>query len=216
MSHGYIVLMIYPPGDTQITLFPDGQAKVLNSTLQKIIANNDRDKIYQYRTVAFAKWFDYGQVVLNEIRQLNQDHDSQFYHKLNLQKIAAIGHSHGGSVVIDLVKKDPRLTAGINMDGWTYTVNAPEPVAKPFLVMTTAADFSVPFTGGITGFDFFIKNMQKKQPESLIIIPDANHDSFSDIIQLKWPIGKRKTIATQVANQIKSELIKFLDQYVGK
>ena len=216
VSHGYIVLMFYPPGDTQITLFPDGQTQSLNATLQKIIADNDRNNIYKYRTLSFTKWFNYGQTVLNEIHQLNEDYNSQLYHKLNLQKIAAIGHSHGGSVVIDLVKKNPILKAGINMDGWTYTVNTPEPIAKPFLVMTTAADFSVPFTGGSTGFDSFIKNMQREQPESLIIIPHASHDSFSDMIQLKWPIGKSKTIAKQIANQIKSQLIKFLDQYVGK
>lgn len=214
VSHGYLVGMIYPPGDTQITVLPDGKIQALNHDFQQVITNNDREQIYQYRTQAFAKWFKDGQTVLDEISQLNQNHSSKFYQKFNLEKIAAIGHSHGGSVSIELVKQDPRIKAGIDMDGWTYTVNTTEPLIKPFLVMTAMHDFTEPFTGGSLGFDVFMKNLQNQDTKALVIVPEANHDSFSDMIQLKWPLGMRQQVAQKVSDDIKQHLVQFLAKYL--
>lgn len=214
VSHGYIVGMIYPPGDTQITIFPDGKVQELNPNFQQIITNNDREKIYQYRTQAFAKWFKDGQMVLDEINQLNQNQDSRLYQKFNLEEIAVIGHSHGGSVAIELVKQDPRVKTGIDMDGWTYTVNTTEPLTKPFLVMTAIHDFTKPLTGGSAGFDIFMKNMQNQQKDALAIIPKADHDSFSDMIQLKWPLGMHQQVAQKTSTQIKQHLLQFLAKHL--
>lgn len=214
-SHGYIIAAVYHTYDMEVTVFPDGRIIELSAELRDMIDKNDRSRIYPYRGQAHKIWLQDLQFLIAELSSLNENPDSLFYKKLDLSKIGAMGHSHGGGVVIDLVKNDNRVKAGIDMDGWTRTANSTQAFNKPFMTLVTNSFIlDEPFTGGLTGWDVFLKNMQKNKDAHLVRIPGSNHGSFTDDIQTKWPLGMRAAKANTTRKWIQSIIRKFFDKYL--
>ena len=66
----------------------------------------------------------------------------RFWHgHLDLSKIGIVGHSMGGTTAALATREEPRILAGVNLDGSTYPgMNGdvrPIPVNKPFLFLAT-------------------------------------------------------------------------------
>nr|WP_275100745.1 dienelactone hydrolase family protein [Paenibacillus dendritiformis] len=60
--------------------------------------------------------------------------------KNDLNRIGMMGHSFGGATAFEAIYANPRVKAGINMDGALYDVEDKGTLPKPFLFME-AEDF---------------------------------------------------------------------------
>lgn len=207
-SHGYIIASVYHPYDVQVVVFPDGRIIELDESFRTMIEHNDRQKIYEYRAQAHKIWLEDLKFVLDKLDQLNADKNSIFYQKLDLNRIGALGHSHGGGVVIDLVKSDDRVKAGIDLDGWTKTANTMQGFTKPFMFLQQEH--------GISELDELYRHMGKNAYN--IKIKGAGHGAFSDFILLKWPLVAFFDVTHGDPNKVRqiiSKLIQaFFDQHL--
>jgi len=104
-SHGYVIAAIEPPFDILVSVFPNNTLIELNPVLAQAVKENNRAEIYKYRDEAHERWSKYIEVTLKRLKKLNEDKQSIFYQKLDIDKIGIMGHSHGGAVALDFSKK---------------------------------------------------------------------------------------------------------------
>ena len=207
-SHGYIVAAIDPPFDTSVSVFSDGTIIELDSILKHAIAKMNRDEIYAYRTQAHKIWIADIEFVLNQIKTLNNDRSSLFYNKINLNSIGFMGHSHGGAVVTEYCATHDNCKAGVNLDGWTKTVNTTQGFDTPFMFLVNEK--------GMDGINELFENMNPATTKK-IEIGGAWHAAFSDYILVKKPllyIVKTFKEAEDVRNEINNYLVSFFDTYL--
>ena len=137
-SSGFIVVATNHPPDSLISVFPDGHELKFTPYWP---AEADR----RTQGVAIGKFAEEVLVadvrfVLDRLQEMNsRDH---FWHShLDLSKVGIVGHSMGGTTAALATKEEPRILAGVNLDGSTYPgMNAdvrPIPVHKPFLFLAT-------------------------------------------------------------------------------
>lgn len=208
-SHGYIIAAIEPPHDILVSVFPGNIFIELNPELAKAIKENNREEIYKYRNAAHERWSNYVEFTLQKLKQLNEDSQSIFHQKIDLQKIGIMGHSHGGAVALDFCQKNNLCKAGINMDGWTKTYNSSIHFNTPFLFMLSEG-MDQP------GMSELLQNNQRPDYEQ-ITIQGATHDLFSDKIlqkDLKSVLGISKENYNNVIEKIKKKITSFFDKYL--
>ena len=82
-------------------------------------------------------WEEDVSFVLNQIEKLNQNDDRLLYRKNGYFANGMFGHSYGGATAAQILAKDSRVKAAINMDGTLYGEIFPESgIGKPFLLMS--------------------------------------------------------------------------------
>ncbi|OGB97497.1 hypothetical protein A3F06_03090 [candidate division TM6 bacterium RIFCSPHIGHO2_12_FULL_36_22] len=210
-SHGYVIAAIEPPFDILVSVFPNDVLIELNPTLAKAVKENNREEIYKYRDEAHERWSNYIEVTLKRLKKLNEDKQSIFYQKLDIEKIGILGHSHGGAVALDFCQKNKLCKAGINMDGWTKTYNSSKYFNTPFLFMLSEG-MDQP------GMSELLKNNQRPDYEQ-VTIQGAGHDLFNDRIlqkNLKKVLGISKENYNKVRKEINGKVISFFDSYLKK
>lgn len=208
-SHGYVIAAIEPPMDILVTVFPGAELIEVDPVLTKAVKENNRDIIYKYRNEAHKRWSKYVEYTISKLKELNDDKQSTFYQKLDLNKIGIMGHSHGGAVALDFCQKSKLCRAGINMDGWTKTYNSSENFETPFLFMLSEG-MDQP------GMDELSKNNQRPDYEQ-IVIEGTGHGSFTDgILQknFKRILGISKENYNQVIKEINKKILTFFDKYL--
>lgn len=93
------------------------------------------------------------------------------------------------------------------MDGWTKTYNSTESFTTPFLFMLSEH-------GYMPEMQLLFDNNQRTTFRKLIIT-NANHDSFTDGILLKWPLSLlSKKQATTIRKNINKNIIQFFNTYL--
>jgi len=137
-SSGFVVVATNHPPDSLISVFPDGHELKFKPYWP---AEADR----RTQGVAIGKFAEEVLVadvrfVLDQLQEMNsQDHFWRGH--LNLSKIGIVGHSMGGTTAALATQEEPRILAGVNLDGSTYPgMNGdvrPIPVHKPFLFLAT-------------------------------------------------------------------------------
>ncbi len=205
-SHGYVVVYLVPTFDTAVTVFPDGKIVSLDATLKKAMDEVDRLAIYNYRTAAHERWKQDIEFVIEKLSALSSSGTSLFYHALNMDKVGLLGHSHGGWVVTDFCAHSAICKAGINMDGWTKTVDV-KSFNKPFLFLLNDQS--------IEGVDAFYKSLE--YPVRKEIIPGAGHEAFSDFVFIKKSLSTYFGISSDpnlVRNNIIEKIVTFFDAYL--
>jgi predicted dienelactone hydrolase len=135
-SHGFVVVAIDHPYTTGPVAFSGGEIIQPDRTLslgdftkdsvEQVIAWAERETEYQADDDIF---------VLDALNRLNQDRQSRFFGKLNLNRVGAFGHSFGGAVALEASVRDPRIRAALNMDGWLFGDVARGGIDKPFMQM---------------------------------------------------------------------------------
>ncbi|MGZ0041142.1 alpha/beta hydrolase family protein [Paenibacillus ottowii] len=139
-SHGYIVAVIDHTYNTFATEFPDG--RITTSTTDNLFSpdhdyrteRENRDKLGKVLTgdVAFAL----DQFELIQSGQI----PSHLKGRIDLGHVGVFGHSIGGSTAYD-ASYDPRITAGIDLDGGLYRLREREGLRKPFLFINSRSYF---------------------------------------------------------------------------
>ncbi|WP_405113152.1 alpha/beta fold hydrolase [Paenibacillus sp. FSL K6-1217] len=123
-SHGYIVVTIDHTYSTFATIFPDGR---VTDYTTKMTTVEDRRRIGNI-------WTKDVEFVLNQMEQLNSGAiESQFKGKIDLNNIGVMGHSFGGATAFNTAYLDPRIKAGVNMDGSLIEVDNRDDLNKPFM-----------------------------------------------------------------------------------
>ena len=117
-SWGYIIVTVDHPHDAALVLYPDGST----ADFRGYDMPNDtvpfnwwkfRNQHLRWRAldVAFA---------LDQVVAMNADPESDFYERLDLTRVAAMGHSFGGAAVGMLAQMDSRIQCCIMLDPWMW------------------------------------------------------------------------------------------------
>jgi dienelactone hydrolase len=101
----------------------------------------------------------------------NGDSRSLLHGLVDSTRVAAVGHSAGGTTAFDALS-DPRVKAAI---GWAPANPAPPPGNKPIMIIGASKDIAVTPTG-------LTKNYATLQsPKRFVEIGNAGHNSFTDL-----------------------------------
>lgn len=111
-SHGYIVVGIDHTYDAAATIFEDGSsAEIRFKNLSGFEVLDSHISIWE-KDVSF---------VLNQLKKMNKkDKKHLLTNRLNLDQIGMFGHSYGGATAVQMLMKDNRIKAAVNMDGTLY------------------------------------------------------------------------------------------------
>src|SRR5256886_10338748 len=172
-SSGFIVVAANHPPDALISVFPDGH-------VFKFTAYWPVEADYRTQGVAIGKFVDEVLVadvrfVLDQLQEMNS-HDHFWHGQLDLSKIGIVGHSMGGTPEALAPREEPRILAGVNLDGSTYPgMNAdvrPIPVHKPFLFLATEEHAS--------GESRAREYVGSESNTYYVVVTGADHMSFTD------------------------------------
>lgn len=129
-SHGYFVIGVNHTYAMQLATFPDGRVARNMITWDSL----KRPERVPLRNIEQEVWIEDIQFVLDKLENLNR-YDEQFKGKLDLEHIGMVGHSFGGSTAAQLCRLEPRIKAGINLDGALQGKRPIAPFDKPFMVV---------------------------------------------------------------------------------
>jgi len=172
-SNGFIVVATNHPPDSLISVFPDGHELKFTPYWP---AEADR----RTQGVAIGKFVDEVLVVdvrfvLDQLQEMNS-HDHFWHGQLDLSKIGIVGHSMGGTTAAVAMLEEPRILAGVNLDGSTYPgMNGdvrPIPVHKPFLFLATEEHAS--------GESRAREYVGSESNTYYVVVAGADHMSFTD------------------------------------
>ncbi|WP_088344129.1 alpha/beta hydrolase family protein [Bacillus cereus] len=199
-SQGYIVLSIDHTFDAAATVFPGGRT----AYVQPINLTDEGDSHIKL-------WEEDVSFVLNQIEKLNENDETGFFTgRLDTSRIGMFGHSYGGATAAQILAKDSRVKAAINMDGTLYGEILPESgIGKPFLLMNAEEpDEADPF------------EVRERYGRGLagggmsMVIPHTDHTSFTDL-HLFSPLLQSPGENPKEVHRIINEFsLAFFDQYV--
>ena len=236
VSHGYIVLNINHTYESTGTLFPNDSLKLFNQEYDKKSvsnkkmaelawkshqeynnAKNDAEQflvskniLKNYIAAEISKrWSKDIVSVIDELQNWNQN--SFLANHLDLSKIGAIGHSQGASAIGQAILDDPRISAGINLDGVQWGKMIDTTLVKPFLLLSSDWKNTHPnfnkyaYQNGSTSAFYKAK------------IINAGHASFMDIpLMINIPrfneAGKIKP--NEAYKTINKVVLSFFDKYL--
>jgi predicted dienelactone hydrolase len=137
-SQGYIVVGIDHPYSSSRVVFPDGRVAYslpwVDTASQAAYEESNRkvERMVEDH-VADARF------VLDEMERWNGPGSTKLLAgRMDLTRVGVFGHSFGGALAASLCLADPRVVAGINMDGWTFGDAERTGVAKPFFFMNSS------------------------------------------------------------------------------
>jgi hypothetical protein len=177
-SHGYVVAGIDHTYESHATAFPDGrittslarEARRRNKGFQeKLLAGRAAD-------VSFA---------LGELTGVHPPWPGAGL--IDPSRIAMAGHSAGGAAAIAAMLADPRIRAGIDMDGATAAPIPGHGLSRPFLFLGKQSNYTPGGGGAVTTWerDWKLLTGWKRW----LVVAGAVHASFTDLALLADQAG---------------------------
>ncbi|MED4122941.1 hypothetical protein P4641_03010 [Halalkalibacterium halodurans] len=216
-SHGYIVCSIEHTYYTGLpTLFPDGRI-----VYEQIDLEDGRD-LDEEITV----WVDDVQFVLDQLQKWNEsDPQNLLNGRLDMDRVGMLGHSFGGATTAQVMHQDPRIRAGVNMDGFLFGSLIEEGLDYPFMYMSGVEEVSMEGPDGKKveeaelpeEFREFIADDKRRKEGALknnglyVVIENAEHESFSDWM-LYSPLLLDRDLP--MLDQINKTLLDFFDEHL--
>ncbi|SDE15342.1 Platelet-activating factor acetylhydrolase, isoform II [Paenibacillus sp. UNCCL117] len=241
-SHGYIVAVIDHTYNTFATEFPDG--RITTSTTNDLFSpdhdyrteRESRDKLGKVLTddVAFAL----DQFELIQSGQM----PSRLTGRMDLGRVGVFGHSIGGATAYD-ASYDPRIAAGIDLDGGLYRLRDREELGKPFLFIQSESNFEklemvknnrvytdveLKSMGSTREWEDQVTEDKKRELERMreavgaggqvLYIDNAEHLNFTDV-QFISPIFNMLGVTGKLAPErassvINAYMLDFFDRYL--
>ncbi|WAL63418.1 Tat pathway signal protein [Amycolatopsis cynarae] len=202
-SHGFVVVTIDHTGDAPAVQFPDGHV-VGNGPLLTAWSQSFRNGT----TLAFftklmdARMAD-TELVLNRLTSL----PVRLSGGMDLNRIGMFGHSAGGFTTANMMFADPRIKAGINMDGtMEYTVKpdgtnlsevALHGLDRPFLLMGSSSAGGGSDVHREPSWAAFWQHQRGWKAD--VTLDDSVHASFTDAEALLPQLAGRVPAATLAA-----------------
>jgi dienelactone hydrolase len=130
-SRGYVVASVDHTYEATAVEFPDGRfvESVPGSHFGQIAGNDASELAF----AVFVRLEDL-KFVVTELKRLNEIADGPFNGRLDVARIALAGHSLGGVTTLLGAQADPRIKAGIIMDGFSSLVPAHK-LATPTMLL---------------------------------------------------------------------------------
>ncbi|MEW1844408.1 alpha/beta hydrolase [Nonomuraea angiospora] len=134
--------------------------------------------------------------------------------RIDRSRIAMVGQSIGGAGAMAAMVKDPRVRAGIDMDGTTYARIPKGGFSRPFMFIGSPQH--VPGGGGDNSWerDWKLLTGWKRW----IVLTGADHQSFTDIPLLAGALGIKPAYgllpAARAAELTRTYVAAFLDQHL--
>jgi predicted dienelactone hydrolase len=201
-SHGYIVVGINHPYDIAAVTLQDGSVAQFAPGPIEIQARQawvaERVAV-RSADVLFA---------LQELQALNTSDDRLFAGRLDLARVAVMGHSLGGITAAEACRSDPEFLSCLNLDGLQpggpfSTSSDPTPPNQPFMMITKEAQLP---PNSIALFETIPSGSY------LVVVHNAQHDSFTDgplLIPSLLPVPNE---ADQILALTRSYTLAFFDQ----
>ncbi|WP_228002296.1 alpha/beta hydrolase family protein [Nocardia australiensis] len=173
-SHGYIVVALnhtheafaveFPDGRVEHTVVPlDSPQEVLRDLLLPTRVADARFVLDQLAAIAAQQPSAAGRVLPTRLAQ-----------SIDLSQVGMFGHSLGGSTTIQAMHDDPRIAAGVNLDGPVLGSVAVEGTDRPLLML---ASESSPWFGQPGWEPYWTNNTGLKLP---LRVAGTEHMSFCD------------------------------------
>ena len=224
-SYGYIVVGIDHPYDAAATVYPDGREILIQTHNLSGFEGLDEHMPLWTKDVSF---------ILDRLEQLNrQDEQDLFTGRLDLDRIGMFGHSYGGATAAQMLMKDARIKAAINMDGTLYGDPMPSTgLTKPYLqmngeksidkaVFNNKLDQAIAQSGKTKeDYEEFWEETMRRRTNALqgggytMTIPHTSHMSFTDF-HLFSPLlpnpGEDPRSVHRIINEVS---VTFFDQFL--
>jgi len=177
-SHGYVVVTIDHIHDADVAELPDGHAET------SALPGDD----LQETTKAIESRVAGVRLVLDQLAALSRGGNPGHEHRplpsglrgaLDLDAAGMPGHSDGGATTAHAIHADPRITAGINLDGTLWTPAAVAGSGRPFLLF--GRQDPGPFEASTRAA--FRKN--QRGPELQLNLTGSQHLTFTDLAVLE-------------------------------
>ena len=172
-SHGYVVVTIDHTHDAGEVEFPGGRVETLSlpgeindSVIAQALGVREADSRF----------------VLDQLAAINAGHNPDADNRplprglrgaFDLSRTGMFGHSLGGATAAATMHDDPRVKAGINMDGSLFSGSATAGSDRPFLLL--GSDQAGPED---PSWDEFWKNQHGWKRE--LMLTGSTHNSFTD------------------------------------
>jgi dienelactone hydrolase len=184
-SHGYLVIATDHTGEAPVE-FPGGRFTLMEPITGNPIAAAATARIADMRLI---------------LRRLDRLAPGP---RADRRRVAAIGHSFGGSTSAALMRVEPSVRAGVDMDGSIFGPARRRGVPRAFMVMT-----------GGGGPDPSIRGLLRNSrgPRLAVSIAGLEHMSFSDLPVIAPEAFGGRASARHIAVQ-RTYLRAFLDRYV--
>lgn len=123
---------------------------------------------------------------------------SPFAGRLDLSRLATVGHSFGGAMAVEICSRDSRVTAAVNIDGWLFGAGGSGGITQPWLVLnssgvaTTASDLTS--EDSYRRYSAMLEFADSRQISAAVAsgrarsvtLDDTEHSSFADFPYLSW------------------------------
>ncbi|MEV3930215.1 alpha/beta hydrolase [Streptomyces sp. NPDC049944] len=177
-SHGYVVAAIDHTYESVATTFPDG--RVATCTACEV----PHDEAFWNRLVT-SRAADVS-FVLDELTESHTEWDGS--RLIDRSRIAMAGHSVGGASAVTSMLADPRVRAGIDIDGTTQVPIPDSGLSRPFLFLGREAQYSPGSGDGAVAT--WERDWQRLTGwKRWLVVAGAEHASFTDIGLLAEQLG---------------------------
>jgi predicted dienelactone hydrolase len=182
-SRGYVMVGMDHTYESAVTVFPDGRVVESRVDEPADAEANDRynDDLVRIRT-ADARF------VLDQLGRLDA---GPLAGRLDLDRVGMVGHSMGGATTAEVLRIDPRVRAGINMDGIPRGQVVDSGLDRPFLILQSDRPGSTDASGGAHTERYLGRRDALLEGARaggwLAVINGARHASFTDLPLLLPP-----------------------------
>ncbi|WP_035859290.1 alpha/beta hydrolase family protein [Kitasatospora cheerisanensis] len=171
-SHGYVVALVGPTHEDSGETLANGETPPCAICDDP---NLDMDTVTASRALDMSFVID---------RLTHGNSAWPLAHLIDKHQIGMAGHSIGGAAAADTMVADPRVRAGVNMDGTFSPAPMPGQIDRPFLMLGAAAYHS---TGGHDNWGQSWAALGSHK--TWLAVTGADHPSFTDVDLLKQQAG---------------------------
>ena len=193
-SYGYVIVSIEHSYAAAGTVFPDGR-HIPNTTEGMLQTDSGTARLLNV-------WVADAEFVLNRLEKLPVgDVTDTVARRLQLDKVGYFGHSFGGATAAEAMVRDPRIKAGIDMDGMLYGTSWKKGIDAPFLVFRGHPDMEPQqspassispdsIKASYQAFDMRVDSLLRFGGNE-IRMDGVYHMGFADVARWSPPLGRR-------------------------
>lgn len=229
-SHGFIVVAIDHTYLNLATINAQG-ALISSAALSTQFQSMSSKQQMQFQSMAIEVYKADIRHILDVLEWYNNDANSTFYHKLDLEHVGVMGHSAGGTAAIEVSRTEPRIKACVDLDGWYDHVIGWEPMKVPTLLLfgSISREVSEPTKEylerkQLTREQYYereqcieehMQHICDGKDCTMQIVEKASHGDFSDEVLFKWPLRRWNARESYgLIREINGAIIAFLRKYL--